>query len=93
MSTQLENLRKKIDEIDRKILADLAERFLIIKEIGECKAGHNLPIADKKREKEMFAKTKELAKNFKLDESLVEKIFKLIVKTAKEIHKKAKEQQ
>lgn len=91
MSTQLENLRKKIDEIDRKILADLSERFLIIKKIGEYKAGHNLPIADKKREKEMFAGIKGLAKNFKLDERLVDKIFKIIIKAAKESHKKAKE--
>lgn len=83
MSRELENLRKKIDKIDFEILQKLAERFLVISKIVRYKAKSNLPIFVRKREKEMLRVRKILAEKYKLDESMVERLFKLILKTSR----------
>ncbi len=83
MPKELENLRKKIDRIDFEILQKLAERFLVVSKIARYKAKNNLPIFFGKREKEMLRVRKILAKKYKLDESMVEKLFKLILEKSR----------
>lgn len=56
----MENLREKINVIDEKIMELLLSRFLIVKEIGQYKKQHNLPILDKSREKRIYTKIEEL---------------------------------
>ncbi len=89
MPEELENLRKKIDKIDFKILQNLAERFALVSKVAECKAKNKLPILDRKREEEMTKTRKTLAKKYKLDESTIEKLFKLILKTSRSKQKNA----
>jgi len=60
----IKKLREQIDEIDKKLLKILSERFRVTQRVGEYKKRHKLPALDKKREKEIFQKRELLAKNF-----------------------------
>lgn len=83
MSEELENLRKKIDKIDLKILQKLAERFSLISKITEYKVKNSLPIFVAKREKEILRVRKILAKKLNLDELMIERIFRLILEESR----------
>ena len=51
---ELNLLRKKIDEIDDKLLILLKERLEVSKKIGEIKKKNNMPIYDPVREQEII---------------------------------------
>lgn len=51
---ELNLLRKKIDEIDDKLLILLKERLVVSKKIGEIKKKNNMPIYDPVREQEII---------------------------------------
>ena len=51
---ELNLLRKKIDEIDDKLLILLKERLEVSKKIGEIKKRNNMPIYDPVREQEII---------------------------------------
>ena len=51
---ELNLLRKKIDEIDNKLLILLKERLEVSKKIGEIKKKNNMPIYDPVREQEII---------------------------------------
>lgn len=87
---ELDTLRKKIDECNRKILEDLKERFKITREIGILKNKKNLPVHDPKREEFILEKMGEIAKIEELDENMVKDIFKIIMKCVVEENKKIK---
>jgi len=88
--SNLEKLRQQIDKIDKRLLEVLSERFKVARKIGIFKEKHNLPVCDKKREKDIFRKRNLQAQKLKLDPVLVEKIFKLIIEKVKENHKAIK---
>jgi len=90
MLKNLQKFRQKIDQIDEKILKNLAERFKVTKKIGQYKVKHFLSLEDKKRELEMLKFRKVLAKKLGLDKKLIEEIFKLILKKVKIEHLKIK---
>lgn len=48
----LEELRKRIDETDDRILKDFSERMGIAAEIAKFKTDNNRPVADRRRERE-----------------------------------------
>jgi chorismate mutase len=50
----IEGWRKKIDEIDRQIVALLSERATAAKEIGKLKRSTSLPIYEPNRERVIF---------------------------------------
>lgn len=68
--------RKRIDEIDRKIIALLEERVKEAKKIGEIKKSKGKPIHDPEREKEVINNA--LAST-NLNARFVEEIFRLII--------------
>lgn len=51
---ELNLMRKKIDEIDDKLLILLKERLEVSKKIGEIKKKNNMPIYDPVREQEII---------------------------------------
>lgn len=57
----MQDLRKEIDEVDKKILELITRRFEIIREIALYKKKHHLPIEDKEREEEVYKKYKEFS--------------------------------
>ncbi|HHU55485.1 MAG TPA: hypothetical protein GXZ48_02180 [Acholeplasmataceae bacterium] len=74
----MDDIRKKIDSIDRKLMELLDERFSLTKKIGEYKNKKNQPIYNEKREKEILEK----ANNFK-NNNAIKDIYKQIFKTSK----------
>jgi len=60
LSEELNKLREKIDEIDKKICSLLDERIKIVKEIGEIKKSKGMPIIDYVREKKIYDRIKSL---------------------------------
>jgi chorismate mutase len=53
--TQLEEYRLTIDEVDRRIVALLNERTLVVENIGRVKRAVHLPVYEPKREDQVFA--------------------------------------
>lgn len=82
----MEQLRKEIDDIDRKIIELLAKRFSIAKEIAKLKKDQNLPIQDKEREEEVI---KNAINNLKAngfdDAQFAKDLYAVIMKKSKEV--------
>ena len=77
---ELSECRKKLDEIDAKIVALFEERMSVSEEVAACKAEHHLPILDAAREEEKLEMIRHLAadpKNAKACAELFEKIMEL----------------
>ncbi len=84
---QLKNARKEINTIDDKLLLLLTQRMKVVKRVGEYKMKNNMPIVDKKREKEVVGFLKERAKELDLMPNQIAKIWKEIFKLAYEYEK------
>ena len=82
----LQDLRKKIDVVDNKIMLNLKERFNLTHKVGLYKAKNNLSAFSKEREQEIYKAKRELSKKFNLDDVLVEKIFKSIIVVVRKEH-------
>lgn len=81
----LEELRAEIERINLEILDILSKRNSIAREIGEYKKKKNLPVEDKEKEKEIFAKIDEESKKLGLNPKFTKNIFTLIVSESKRI--------
>lgn len=82
---KLNDLRQKINLIDKQIVSLLAERKEISIEIGMFKKEHGLPVLDSTRENELLQEYEMLAKKSALDPAFVKTIFKLIHDKSKEL--------
>ena len=71
----MKNIRKQIDQIDRKVIKLLAERMDLVKEIAKFKKATKLPIQDKKREEELRNNLKKLAAKHGLDPEFVNHLY------------------
>jgi len=54
--SELDDYRKKIDEIDEKITKLFEERMNTVMKVGEYKKANNLPVLNKSREEEVIKK-------------------------------------
>lgn len=84
----IENYRKKIDDIDFKIIELLAQRMKIVEEIGEWKRGNKISFFDQERYTKMLESRVVFAKKLNLNEDFVENIFQIIHKASLECEKK-----
>ena len=84
MKNELKTFRGKIDKIDNKILALLEKRFGFSGKIKKYKSKNNLPIEDKKREKEILASK---IKKSSLSDNFTRKLFNLIFDESKRIQR------
>lgn len=75
----IQQLRKKVDEVDERILNSLNERAKICKAIGSAKKNQGMQIRDASRENELYKHVKEKAVQFHLDPLQVEAIYREIV--------------
>jgi len=83
MDTQkIDQLRRKLDEIDADIIALIAERQFNVEQIGNVKLDTNSPTRDYQREKQVFGKVKEHAKLKGIDPKITQQIFELIIETS-----------
>jgi len=76
---ELEHLREKLDAINEEIIALLAKRRSVTKQVAELKKKENLPVLDEKRERLQIDKVREIAKKHALDPEIIEKLFDLFV--------------
>ncbi|HUT68089.1 MAG TPA: prephenate dehydratase [Dehalococcoidales bacterium] len=81
----LEDLRKKIDEIDARIVELIAERQDISKEIGEGKNRTSKLIEDRERELTVLKHVRGLARDKKMSPSDIENIYRQIIDASKKI--------
>lgn len=80
----MNELRKKIDNVDRQIIKLLSERQSIVKKIAKIKKENNLPIINKEREEEVIRKAKGMNK---INPVFVENLFNLIIKESRRVQK------
>ncbi len=82
---ELEEIRKKIDDLDAEFIKLLAKRQLFMKEIAEYKKAHNLPLHQPERERHILEAKTKLAEAAGIDPKLVHSLFMAIFKNSKEI--------
>ncbi|MBZ5679681.1 MAG: chorismate mutase [Acidobacteriia bacterium] len=78
--------RKKIDELDRRLVELLSERARAAQEIGRLKRDTNLPIYEPDRERIVFSNVQELNQGPLPDRDLV-RIFERIMDVMRNVQK------
>lgn len=78
----LDQLRRKLDEIDGQIIALIAERQFNVEQIGNVKLNTNSPTRDYQREKQVIDKVRNHATAHGLDPEVAQKIFELVIETS-----------
>jgi chorismate mutase len=76
---RLEVLRVQIDEIDDRLVALLAERFVVTRQVGSLKAERGLPAQDATREAQIEAKVRRLAEENHLDPAMVSEVLRAVI--------------
>ena len=84
---EIDELRKLIDRVDEEIIALLAERKMIAKEIGRVKKNMKIPVADAKRENEILENLRKKAGDSGLDEKFIVSIYDAILKNSRDEQK------
>ncbi len=72
-------LRRSIDNIDTALVAMLAERFRVTREVGQLKARHRLDAVDVAREEAKVARLRENAARAGLDEDFAEEFIRRVM--------------
>ena len=80
---ELENLREKIDSIDKEMIALFEERMDIVADIAAYKIKNNLPVLNQNREDIVVSKVKSTVKNKDYADSAAD-----LIKNIMEISKK-----
>lgn len=75
----IENIRKQLDEIDRRIVESLADRLNVVNSISSTKIEQNKLIRDLGREEAVLSHIRDLAEEAGLDHYFVEQLFRDII--------------
>jgi len=75
----IQQLRKRIDEIDDQILKGLCERVKICRAIGDAKKKQGVAVRDVARENEVYKRIKEKSAQFELDPVQIDAVYREIV--------------
>ncbi|MDX1401055.1 MAG: chorismate mutase [Kiloniellales bacterium] len=71
--------RRRIDELDSKIVQLLAERFQVVRDVAHLKALHDLPVRIPERIEEVCARNSAAAAALGVSEELVRQLFLKII--------------
>jgi chorismate mutase-like protein len=82
----IEDWRRKIDEIDRKLVELLNERSKCAVEIGKIKKARNLSVFDPEREREVLRRIQE-ANTGPLDGEVLQRLFKRIMDECRQVER------
>lgn len=92
MQTDIKKLiapqRKKIDAIDKKLIALLAKRHDIVMRVGEIKKIHGVKIKDEKREGEIRQIRRQLADKYGLNPKRLDEVFSAIISWSRSTQRK-----
>lgn len=69
---ELENLRERIDTIDKELITLFEERMNVVNDIAEYKIKNNLPILNQNREDIVISKVKSTVKNKDYTDSAID---------------------
>lgn len=83
----LEELRQKIDKIDDELVALMAKRFAVVKQIGDIKKQNNLSVLDKNRFLKVLENVKKKAEKYNISKDFIEKIYNEIHNYSCELEK------
>jgi chorismate mutase-like protein len=86
----IEDWRKRIDEIDVKLLELLNERTRCVIEVGKIKKAHNVRIYDPEREREILRRMKEENRG-PLDEEGLQRLFERVIDECRRIERNESE--
>ena len=84
MDKRILELRQQIDELDEEIILLLKNRMGVSKEVGKLKEELDIPVEDKKREKEIIDRLTQQA-GLNLSEQQLIRIFAAVFKSSKQI--------
>ena len=79
MNTTLDKHRRQIDDVDSRIVACLAERQAIIKEVVALKKKHRMPVYHPAREEDLISDRRHQGLKAGLDPDNVEELFRQIL--------------
>lgn len=79
MSDKLDQIRKQLDETDKKIIDALAKRQQLVREVSSFKIDEQKNIRDLQREEKLLEKITKLAREAGLDRYFAEQLFKDII--------------
>lgn len=79
MQPDLDDLRKRLDEIDNSLIILLAERFKVTQEVGEYKRDNNVPPVDPAREAAIFERIEQTAENNGLNPEFANRLIQFII--------------
>ena len=83
--SELDDLRKRIDHIDEKILGLLAARYAISRQIGELKVDKGI---DQQREDTIIKELARKSPSLDVDRDAVEEIWQAIMKHSRRVQKR-----
>lgn len=82
---EINQLRKRIDEVDEQILQFLNKRTEICKSIGSLKRKQKIPIKDIPRENDVYVHIRKKAAALGLDAAQVEAVYRQIVNMCSQV--------
>ena len=78
----LEELRRRLSEVDRELVELIAARQRIVADIGAYKIEHAVPTRDYEREKEVLKGARAQAEELGLDPDLAEEVMRLLIRSS-----------
>src|SRR5690606_41775701 len=78
----LDELRKRLSEVDRELVGLVAARQQIVQEIGAHKIQHAVPTRDYEREREVLKGAREQASSLGLEPDLAEEIMQILIRSS-----------
>ena len=78
-STELEELRVKITELDSQLLTFLAQRQQYTNQVAETKIKNHIPVRDQKREEQLLIRLIKEGHKHGLDAHYVTQLFHVII--------------
>lgn len=83
----VQRIRKEIDFLDDMIMLLLSQRQQFVREVGEWKRKHQVPIPDAVREKEILERRLSLGMESDLDPAFIRKLYSAIFNHARKIQR------
>jgi chorismate mutase len=75
----LEEIRTRIDDVDRRLIGLLAERASLVGEVVHYKRAHHMPVVDRAREDRMLARIAAVATEHGVDPRVAQQVLRTII--------------
>ena len=72
-------IRAGIDDVDRRLIALLAERASLVGQVVHYKRARHMPVVDRRREDEMLVRIAETAKEAGVDPRVAQQVLRTII--------------